>query len=242
MIEFIGVVTYWLIIIALLFVLYAFIASTKDIFAQYKVVQKKKKEQIKDGQPFCALVKVELIGEMVTSPLLMQNCLHYKSIVRKSYSRKFTKNYLEKNQKANYKILTNGVSVSAPKKDKYIFVPTVFNYHKKWLDKKIPADLEGNLKQINIEESFWKSHRSTAIDFEEKFLPYKSELWVCGRIQNDTAAHSVPFLAGAFKEQLPIIATSHKEVKAASRYGLISHTSASISVLIFLLVYAYVFH
>lgn len=240
--ELLGSALYWLGIGILLLFLYALVASVKDVFEQHKVILRNKTGHIKYDEPFCALCDVELDGDALTSPILHKKCLHYKSKVYKNFRRNHTKEYLWDIKAAQYKLHVNGISATSPKAESCIFVPTLFTYHKKWLDPKLPERLEDNLRQLDLQDSFWSGQRMAAIVTEEEFLPLENALWVCGRIKKNAENQSAGQLVGAVAEQFPIIATSRKEIEDENRYGMITYTTASVNVALFLSVFAYVFY
>ena len=75
---------------------------------------------------------------------------------------------------------------------------------------------------------------------DESVLPIKNKLWVYGCLKPDTPENDTLRLVGTAEGYQPIVAVSHEGLKHWIRYALISHVSAMIGFVIFIVVTAFV--
>lgn len=233
---------YWTLIIIFLLVLLLLVLVVKDAWKTFKLIQSPVQCIPGNQQPFCAQVDVELVGDALLSPLLHKTCLHYSSRITKHYSRKLTKNYYEASQQADYQMRCGKMVFLPPEKEKIIYLQPEYQFHKKWLHGDLPPDLEANLRQLQLEESFWKGLKKTAIDFDEGLLPLDKHLWVCGRLQFDgEQSGQLPRLIGWLEGAPPLVSPSYQNLKQQAFYDLVSYISGTFGLAVFGLVAIYLF-
>lgn len=235
-----GNLFYWVILLILLAILFGFWVVLQDIRNKYRVVRAPGRTATDSAEPFCSAVEVELRGAPVVSPLLQSPCFHYSSSIIKHYTRKRRDIFLEASAQADYVLRLGDLRFLPPDHETTTYIQPQYYFHKKWLVRSLPEKLEQNLRCLDLDEDFWKGQRSTTIDCAESVLPIKNKLWVYGCLKPDTPEGDILRLVGAAEGHQPIVAVSHEVLKHWSRYALISHVSAMIGFVIFIVVTAYV--
>ena len=239
--SFWGAVLYWVLVSGLLLIFVILLLTIKDTWASLKIIRNPVTGIQGPGQPFCARVEVELKEEPLTSPLLQKPCLYYSSEITKHYSSKHAKKYYEDTQQADYRMHSGNLTFLPPEKEKANYVKPVYQLHKGFLQGSLPGFLESNLRQLPLEESFWKKLKTTSIDFDEGLFEPVTHLWVVGCLQTDEDNPDKPLrLSGPQKDVPPLLCGSYEQLKKNARYQLISHTTITLNFSIFSLVAAYV--
>lgn len=240
--SFWGSLAYWTLLVSLLVIFITLLTFIKDSWKRLKIIRRPATSLHDPKQPFCARVEVKLEGQALTSPLLKKSCLYFSSQITKHYSRQISKNYYEDSQQANFQMRCGSFTFLPPEPEENpTYLQPKYQFNKKFLSGSLPAQLEANLRQLELKENFWKGLRKTSIDFDEELMPVETHLWVFGRLQDEDT--SKPLRLTKIKEGIPpIVGQSHKQLKQHSFYELVSYSSATLGVAIFSLVAAYVLY
>lgn len=239
--SFWGTFAYGAILVCLLLIIIFLVFMVHDSWNKRQAIRQPLNNINDANGPFCAQVEITLKGEPLISPLFQQTCIHFSSMVTKHYTRKSRKSYYEAMQQVDYQMRLGEVYFLPPEPEKAQYLQPEYQYHKNWLASQLPVQLENSLRQLQLDETFWKGLTRTSIDFDEGILPVETHLWVYGRVQSDDEKNDSPLrLIGYVDGVPPLIATTYKQLSQQSLYDLVSYSSLTLGFIVFSLVAALV--